>query len=257
MHELLKVYIKKNLPLLLILNTLFAQTLFAGTMGKASKTWSGVGSLSLGPIWAQGVKTQTIPLTPDIEYTLVPNKTRTALLDGEVFIGLQKNLSNHLFSYGQFGLALATASSAKFRGVIWDDSEAQFDNYAYQYKIQHSYLALKGKILSDLTMTLKPWISGSVGLGLNRAYSYQNIPLIYEALPRPNFGSHTQTTFSYALGAGVQRILDDHWQIGLGYDFSYWGKSTLNGSSEQTVPSRIALSHIYTNGVLFNLTYLS
>lgn len=70
-----------------------------------------------------------------------------------------------------------------------------------------------------------------------------------------NFASNTTTAFTYTLGAGVQRHLNPHWQVGIGYEFSDWGSSQLNRASGQTLNSGLLLSHLYTNELLFNLTY--
>ncbi|HHX3357169.1 TPA: outer membrane protein, partial [Legionella anisa] len=96
-----------------------------------------------------------------------------------------------------------------------------------------------------------------VGVGFNRAHDFTNTPLIFEALPNPDFADHTKTAFTYTLGAGVQKALNDHWQIGAGYEFADWGKSELGRAFGQTMNSGLALNHLYTNGVLFNLTYVA
>lgn len=42
---------------------------------------------------------------------------------------------------------------------------------------------------------------------------------------------------------------------GIGYEFADWGRSQLNRAPGQTLNSGLSLSHLYTNGFLFNLTY--
>ena len=59
------------------------------------------------------------------------------------------------------------------------------------------------------------------------------------------------------MGAGVQKALNNHWQVGVGYEFADWGKSTLGRSLGQTLNTGLSLNYFYTNGVLFNLTYLA
>ena len=72
-----------------------------------------------------------------------------------------------------------------------------------------------------------------------------------------NFSSHTNTTFTYNLGVGIQRVLNQNWQIGIGYEFADWGKSQLGIASGQTLNSGLKLNHFYTSGLLFNLTYVA
>ncbi|HHG8516294.1 TPA: outer membrane protein [Legionella pneumophila] len=232
-------------------------TAFAGTMGSVipSKDWTWVGSVSAGPVWARGGETQTFFLAPEIEKTYAARKSTDALASGELFVGLQKSLTSQWL--GQLGLAAAVTGNTKLQGVIWDDADPEFNNHSYQYKIRNSRIAVKGKLLLDKGYWLMPWVSASLGVGFNRAHDFTNTPLIFEALPNPNFSSHTKTTFTYTLGAGVQKALNDHWQIGAGYEFADWGKSELGRALGQTMNSGLALNHLYTNGVLFNLTYIA
>jgi opacity protein-like surface antigen len=228
----------------------------AGTMGFANHpSWTWVGTLSAGPVWQNGGTTQTFYLAPGIEKTYTANKKANAAFDGEVFLGLQKSLNQVL--QVQFGLAVVATSNAELFGDIWDDAAPEFSNYTYNYKIQHTHVAAKGKLLADAGFWLIPWVSGSLGVGFNDAHGFHSTPTIFEALPTPDFTSHTQTALTYTVGAGVQKALNTHWQVGVGYEFADWGKSSLGRTTEQTLNSGLGLSHLYTNGVLLNLTYLA
>ncbi|WP_018577326.1 outer membrane protein [Legionella shakespearei] len=229
----------------------------AGTMGSAvpDTGFRWVGTLSIGPVWSKTGESQSFYLTPEIEKTYVAYKSSKALASGELFLGSQKRLSGDWL--GQVGLALGLSGNAKAQGVIWDDADPLLDNHAYAYKVQHSRVAVKGKLLYDCGSWLTPWVSGSLGIGFNRAHGFSNTPLIFEALPNPNFASHTQTAFTYTLGAGVQKSLNEHWQLGAGYEFADWGKSELGRDAGQSLNSGLKLNHLYTNGVLLNVTYLS
>ncbi len=230
---------------------------FAGTMGSVipSKDWTSVGSIAAGPVWARSGETQTFYLAPEIEKTYASRKSTNALASGELFLGIQKLLGSQWL--GQLGLAAATTGNAKLQGIIWDDADPQFDNHSYQYKVRNTRIALKGKLLLDKGYWLTPWVSGSLGVGFNRAHDFTNTPLIFEALPNANFTDHTKTALTYTLGAGVQKALNDHWQIGVGYAFADWGKSELGSAFGQTMNSGLVLNHLYTNGVLVNVTYVA
>lgn len=248
---------KNNSFLWVLSASLFTGSALSGTMGPVTQKsdWTWVGTISAGPVWASGGSTQTFYLTPEIEKTYVADKSTHALFDGEVFLGLQKLLTQTV--QGQLGLAVAATSNASLSGAIWDDADPEFDNYTYRYKIQHTHVAVKGKLLADAGYWLIPWVSGSIGVGFNNAYSFNDTPTLFEALPNPHFASHTQTSFTYTVGAGVQKAINQHWQVGVGYEFADWGKSGLGRASEQTLNHGLALNHLYTNGVLFNFTYLA
>jgi opacity protein-like surface antigen len=241
----------------LIASCVLPQQVTAGTMGPVTEhpSWTWVGTLSAGPVWQGSGNTQTLYLTQDIEKTYTADKSTNTLFDGEVFLGLQKALSQTF--YAQLGLAVAATSNAALSGAIWDDASPEFNNFTYNYKIQHTHVAGKGKILADAGYWFIPWVSASLGVGFNDAHGFQSTPTIFEALPTPDFTSHTQTAFTYTLGAGVQKALNAHWQVGVGYEFADWGKSSLGSAAEQTQGSGPALNHLYTNGLMFNLTYLA
>lgn len=248
----------KNNSFLWVLSTsLLSGATLAGTMGPVTQqtNWAWVATLSAGPVWESAGRTQTIFLTPAIEKTYVANQSTNVLFDGELFLGLQQTLSQTL--QGQLGLAVAATSTANLSGVIWDDANPEFDNFVYSYKIQHTHVALKGKLLADAEFWLIPWVSGSLGVGFNNAYSFNDTPTIFEALHTSNFASNTQTSFTYTVGAGVQKVLNPHWQVGIGYEFADWGKSSLGRAEGQTLNNRLAFNHLYTNGLLLNLSYLA
>lgn len=229
----------------------------AGTMGSivAPKDWTWVGTISAGPVWESAGQTQTFYLTPGIIKTYATSNVTHVLADGEIFVGIQKNLPKML--QGQLGLAVAVTSNAKLSGSIWDDADSTFNNYSYSYQVQHTHIAAKGKFLADRGYWAIPWMSVSLGVGFNAAHDFQNTPLISQAVTMPNFASNMQTSFIYTLGAGVQKVLNQHWQIGAGYEFADWGQSQLSRASGQTLNSGLSLNHLYTSGVLFNLTYLA
>jgi opacity protein-like surface antigen len=117
-------------------------------------------------------------------------------------------------------------------------------------------VAVKGKLLADMGYMAIPYVSGSVGVGFNRAHNFNNIPVIFEALPNPNFASNTETAFSYTVGAGLQKALTPNWQVGAGYEFADWGKSQLGLAPGQTLGNGLAQDHVYTNALMFNVTYV-
>jgi len=230
-------------------------SVYAGTMGPAVQDYNWVGAISAGPVWEGGGRTQTFYLTPVIEKTYWADKATTTVFNGELFAGLQKSLTPTM--QWQLGLAVAATSNANLNGTIWDDADPQFENYTYEYQLQHTHIAAKGKLLADMGYWVLPWVSASVGVGFNTAYSFSNTPLIFEAIRNPDFTSHTATSFTYTVGAGVQKAINANWQVGVGYEFADWGRSRLGRAPGQVLGSGLSLDHLYTNGLMFNLTYLA
>lgn len=212
-------------------------------------------TLSAGPIWASGGKMQTFYVQPETERTYTANQQSEILADGELFLGLQRE---YLGRYqGQLGLAVATTSSLGISGDIWDDANPAFNNFSYHYQLRHTHIALKGKWLTEMRYAMMPYISASVGMGFNQSSNYSNTPTISIASPQPNFTNYTSTSFTYTVGAGIQRALTQHCVVGLGYDFGDWGASHLSTAPGQTVGGGLSLHHLYTNGLLFSISYLS
>ncbi|KTC66631.1 Uncharacterised protein [Legionella adelaidensis] len=216
-------------------------------------TW--VSTLSAGFVWANPGETQSFSLAPQIEKTYFAINSFHRMPAAAIFLGKQKTLTDRLS--GQFGLEAAYAGDAEPKGQIWDDADPIFNNYTYNYKIEHAHLALKGKLLIENSYIVIPWISAGIGVAWNHAYYFVNQPIISEALTNPDFTNRTTTSFTYNLGIGFQKGMSEHWQWGLGYEFADWGKSQLGRAPQQILNSGIKLNHLYTNGVLFNLSYIA
>jgi hypothetical protein len=57
---------------------------------------SGVATLSIGPVWESTGNMQTFYLAPSIEKTYSANHGSHALVDGEIFLGIQKSIREKL-----------------------------------------------------------------------------------------------------------------------------------------------------------------
>jgi opacity protein-like surface antigen len=227
-----------------------ASPLFGNFAEVIKSSW--VLTASLGTGWESAGDTQFF-LAPDIQKTFAANRSTHSFVNGDLFLGIQHALRQNL--QGQIGLEVAHTGDADLTGNVWDDADANFNNYTYKYAVQQTRIALKGQLIGDLGLPVQPWISAAVGVGFNRSYDFSNSPTIFEAIPMPNFTSHTRTAFTYTVGIGVERELMKHWKVGLGYEFADWGKSQLGRASGQTQNGGLALSHLYTSSVLLGITY--
>lgn len=218
-------------------------------------SWSGVVAFSAGPAWYQAGHTQTIELQSDYANTYHANTSTKDVASWELFVGEQKQFSN--IGWGQLGLALSTSSSAQLQGVIWETADPVFDNFNYQYRLFHAHVAMKTKWLFDYwSEQWLPYFSGSLGVAFNNAYQFSMQSLIYEALPVPGFQDNQVSTVTYSLGAGVHKVINNHWQFGMGYEFSDWGYSILARAPNQTRSQGLKLNNFYTQQWMFTLNYL-
>lgn len=218
-------------------------------------------SLSAGPVWSMGGETQTITSAPQTIRTYTANSSSNTIAEGELFLGFQHSLKQELFHryplQGQLGLAVVTTSNANISGNIWDDANAAFNNFTYNYHITYTHIAVKGKLLTEAAHHILPYISGSLGVGFNQSRSFTNQPIIFEAIAMSNFTNNTKTAFTYTVGAGLQRAFSAHWQLGVGYEFADWGQSHLSAAPIQTLGDGLNQNHLYTNGLLFSINYLA
>lgn len=228
----------------------------------STAAYTDVFMLSVGPVWqSSGGNETTFYLQPGVQKTFDPNPSNSALADGEFFWGLQRTLTSHFA--GQLGVAVAATSSAHFTGRVWDDADPDFSNFIYHYRVNHAHVAIKGKLLANVNerrlwlASVQPWISGSVGAGLNNATHFTLTQLLPEAFPFPPFHNHNATAYTYTIGIGVQRAIVNQVQVGVGYEFADWGKSQLAPATGQTLGSGLWSNHLYTNGLMFNITYLA
>lgn len=249
MHNKIFIYLIALAPLYAAHATSFA------TNPTSTKFKSFVATLSAGPAWENAGQTKTFYLNPNIKKTYAANNPNNTIASGELFLGMQRALKPQWAV--DLGVAVATITNVSLAGEVWDDANSEFNNSNYTYKVQDTRIAIKGKLLKDLPLhALKSYVSASCGLSFNNASNYQAWPIIEEELPSPNFQDHATTSFTYSIGLGFQRPINKHWQIGVGYEFTDWGNNQLSAAPGQTIGTGLALSHLYTNGLIFSINYL-
>lgn len=233
----------------------FSLTVQAGTMGSVAPRDYFV-ALSGGLSWTNSGSSQVILLEPDLLNNYIPNNINNSNLlgNGEFFAGIQRSFFPQVQS--QFGVAFYLSSFAKLNGYIQQDGDSGFQNYTFQYKVQHSHLALKTKWIAENAYNMNPYLSGSIGVGFNRSYGFAASPIVLQAPPMPPFQDKNRTAFTYTLGAGFQHTVSEHLSFGLGYQFVSWGANSLARTEGQSLSNGLHLNSIYTHGVEFNISYL-
>lgn len=214
-----------------------------------------VTSIAVGPAWTRSGQTETFYLAEDIEKSFVATKRATLLVNAEGFLGLQKKLNSRFSS--QLGVVAAGSSDAKIYGDIWEDADPDFNNFRYTYRVAHKHVGLRGKLLFNLGNTIQSYISGTTSVGFNRSHANIIVSKLFEEILFPVFSPHTKVAFSYSAEVGVQKAIDSHTQVGLGYQFSDWGPSNLRPAVGQTLNGGLYLNHLYTHGAQFSVTYVA
>jgi opacity protein-like surface antigen len=245
--------------IIMLFGIMLSSSVFAAAENDMSTDSQFLIGLSPGLTWVSGNKTQTLNLEPDVQKTYTANSNSASFPNGEIFIGWQKPFVAHAIKQsliGQLGLSVASAGNAKLSGDIWEDSDPNFNNFNYNYKVRHTHVALKSRLIDNSGFIVDPYVSGSIGVGFNRAYNFTTQVKTAGEVAAPPFGSNTTTTFVYTLGIGLQKSLTTHLQVGIGYEFADWGKTQLSRMPGQTQDQGLTLNHLYSNQVLFSLFYI-
>lgn len=239
---------------------LCSTVLYAGTSGVESLRDPSncanayVFTLSGGPAYTSLGKSQTFNLQSDIEKTYTADRKVRARASGEIFLGLQQYLEEGLAS--QIGVAFALNHN-KVSGQIREDAQPEFQDFNYEYSVQNQRYLFKGKFIADTVYGIQSYLSAGAGIASNRSRSFSITPLIFQAVPAPLFGANTEISFSYTLGAGIQKPVTKNIQIGVGYEFADWGRNTLARAPGQTLNDGLGLSHLYTNQLQFLISFLA
>lgn len=212
--------------------------------------------LSGGVGWSNPGKTQTVYVDTDATNTYSKESNTQALGMAELFVGVEKNVFN-LPVQQQWGALIGASAMARLRGEIWQFSNPSFNNMSYSYNINQLRVGFRTKwLFKQYTMIneLRPYVTGSVGIGFNRSFSFNNLPNSSDIVPNPNFENKVMKAFSYSVGFGVQKNIHDNMQFGLGYELLDWGKSALAPWSGQLTNSAPTINHLYMQNLLMSLS---
>jgi opacity protein-like surface antigen len=242
--------------IIMLFGIMLSSSVFAVTENQISSGGQFFIGLSPGVAWVSGNKTQTLSLETDVQKTYTADNNASATPSGEIFIGWQKPHFIRQALTSQIGISVFGAGNAKLSGNIWEDANPNFNNFSYSYKIQHTHVALKGRLIGNTDFFVDPYISGSIGVGFNRAENFTSQPTTSGEVAAPPFGSHSTSTFVYTLGLGVQKSLTENLHVALGYEFADWGKTQLSRANSQTINQGLTLNHLYANQLQLSLFYI-
>lgn len=258
---------KNNGVLLGLLSVLASSTLFAASQPIsntsnfshslfAPQQYRALATVTLGPDFVQDGRSQTLMLLPPFQNHYTSDSQTETVFDGGLFLGVERALTAQFSE--QLGIAGYGDSSFTPQGDVWQFALPKYDNLSYTYQVQHSRVMLAGKVLSTLPQyqAIHPYASLELGVAFNRASVYQETALIPGVLPMPPFSNHSQTSFSYGVGLGAEYTINQHIRLGLGYQFANLGSASLGLTTAETTTQTLSLSHLYTNQLRFQLTYL-
>lgn len=210
-----------------------------------------------GAIFSDVGSSQTVPIqNPDTDqfydYSAHSETQTSGLLD--IFLGAQWNVQPQWAL--QTGIDYAQTVSIAASGTLVQGADAQSaDTYGYSYNILTRQLLLEGKLLYTLDARYHPYILAGMGAAFNDASGYDTTIPPFLTFTR-EYADHTTTSFSYALGMGMDVDLAPQLRIGVGYRFADLGQVGLGSANIDSVPVSGTLSqlHLYVNEVLLQIT---
>lgn len=135
--------------------------------------------------------------------------------------------------------------------------------YDYHYRLTGRQLLLTAKGLTTVKKIFHPYIMLGMGPAFNTMYDYDFTTNESGSLnATPAFSDNTQASFSYAAGLGMDSDVNEHVRLGIGYQFSDLGNTSLVdgkihvGSAALAAPFTLTLPHVYVNQVNVQLSYI-
>jgi len=213
-------------------------------------------TLTMGPDFVRQGQAETLSLLPPFANYYTNTNSSTRVFDGGVFIGVERAFSDKLWV--QLGVSGYRDTQMSPKGHVWLFTSPEFDALSYTYHIQHTRVMAEGKFLTSLRsyQSLHPYVSWGLGAAFNAAQNYQETPLIAGAVPTAPFANHTQTSFTWGVGVGLDYTLSAHTRLGAGYQFADLGSVSLGPTPAATTNQTLHFHHLYTSQLRFQFTLL-
>lgn len=226
----------------------------------AAKTWHPIVTLGAGVASSSDVgESQNFPIhnpVTDEFYNYSANQSNRSAGLFEGFLGAEWNVYPNWLV--QAGLDYNQTTSLQAKGTFVQGADAgSADTYSYQYYVASKQLLVAGKLLYSLKERYRPYLLAGLGATFNDAYHYStNVPPFLTFTRQ--YANNTTTSFSYAIGAGIDVDITCYLRAGLGYRFTDLGQAQLGNAIIDTtsVSGTLSQSHLYTNELLAQLTWI-
>lgn len=156
------------------------------------------------------------------------------------------------------GLGYYQPNSLATKGTLTQGSDsASDDSYSYKYQTQSQQLLAEGKLYWIEKDKIQPFFMVGIGGAFNKTSDYQtSVPPFLEFTPA--FSNHTQTSFTYAIGPGIDMGLSKSFKIAVAYRFTDLGSINTGSAKIDEIPisSTLKQSHVYANQILAQFTYI-
>lgn len=217
-------------------------------------------NLNLGVAFSQLSNTSTVTPIQGLTNTYNTNKkTRTAGFLGAGVEYVFDHLASRPFDLG-LGVSGFFTDLGDLSGTETPGSNLGLtDTLNYTMKARSSALLAQSRLIYT-QHALQPYLLAGAGYSRNTLSNFTESTVSgSNAAPSNPYTNHTEGSFAYELGAGIQYILmaKAHSDILLGIEYRYLnlGKAELGPTSSQTNNDRLTSKNISTQLVGLNLTY--
>ena len=212
-------------------------------------------TFTAGAFISQSGQSQSFTPLDLCSYNYEPKGSNTTNIMWGGFVGSEVKRSS---SWGLIaGLGYYQPNLLSTKGILTQGADAvSSDTYSYRYQIQSQQVLAEGKLYWIAQERLQPFLMIGIGAAFNKTSNYQtNVPPFLEFTPV--FSNHTQTTFTYAIGPGIDISLSKSFRIGVVYRFTDLGVANTGSAQIDAIPisSTLKQSHFYANQILAQLTY--
>ncbi len=220
----------------------------------SNDNWRPIITLTGGVDFVKRGQQQTLTLLPNYQNLYTVANGRRAMVDGGLFIGAERTLTDNLAA--QVGIAGYMAAPSMMNGDVWQFASPAFDNLYYNYEIHHERVMVGGKLLYLPHESYRPYLSAEMGVSFNQATYYHER---YRTLPVTTlapFSANSTVSFAWATGLGIEYQLNDKARLGFGYEFVDLGRVQLGTSPSQTTNQTLVIDNFYSNQLRMQFTYL-
>lgn len=225
----------------------------AGSMGAPEAHKHSFATLTLGPEWIKPGHSQELSLLPSFINSYRANSSyKLAALFG-LALGIERPINGRFY---QLGLAGYINTTVRAKGDVWQFGLPEFNNFIYRYNVKSQRLLVTGKILQPLNQITYLYLSGELGSGFNKAYSYHETPVSETAVAPEPFKNRVKTSFAWGVGTGIDLDINYLLRLGIGYQFADLGKAKLFPSSAQLTNQSLSIAHLYSHQLRVQITAL-
>lgn len=219
--------------------------------------------LAGGPDFSTLKNQQLVQMNALVTNAYLPKKHSAQ--KGFIGIGVAHTLAQPWLPSMQWSLGLAEyfLSLGQVSGIEFPFiNDGLYDSLNYKFHAKSTTAMLESRWVYS-TPSWQPFVMAGIGTSWNRFSEYEEMPTnpaLSAASLSLGFEDHTQSSFAYEFGIGIQHSL---WQdnvhhiegkASLGYQYFNLGQGRLGSSPLQSSPERLRVNHIYTQALVLSLS---